>query len=108
MEDWITACWSLEQAFCSEMADEMAAHVEDDLRGGAFCWREHVMELPIMIGIPMEDEIIHTDEHPYCEDPDCPCWQEWTEREAAAERRYIEAGMTESYDALPWRYGDDW
>jgi hypothetical protein len=23
MEDWITACWSLEQAFCSEMVDEM-------------------------------------------------------------------------------------
>jgi hypothetical protein len=56
----------------------------------------------------MLDEVIHTDEHPYCEDPDFPCWQEWTEREAEAERRSIEAGMTESYDVLPWRYGDDW
>jgi hypothetical protein len=61
-----------------------------------------------VIPIPMLDEVIHTDEHPYCEDPDCPCWHEWTEREAEAERRYIEAGMTESYDVLPWRYGDDW
>ncbi len=23
--------------------------------------------------IPMEDELVHTDEHSYCDDPDCPC-----------------------------------
>ncbi len=26
--------------------------------------------------IPCEDEILHTDEHPFCDDPKCPCHQD--------------------------------
>lgn len=25
------------------------------------------------ITIPMEDALLHTDSHPYCSDPECPC-----------------------------------
>jgi hypothetical protein len=32
---------------------------------------EHERRQPLTI--PMEDPIIHTDEHPYCVDPTCPC-----------------------------------
>ena len=30
-------------------------------------------EQPPPIMIPMEDPIIHTDDHPFCRDPPCPC-----------------------------------
>lgn len=29
------------------------------------------MEEPIVI--PMEDDLVHTDENPVCDDPTCPC-----------------------------------
>lgn len=29
---------------------------------------------PILI--PMEDEVIHTPEHPFCADPFCPCHED--------------------------------
>lgn len=29
------------------------------------------VQAPILI--PMEDELIHTDEHPFCDDPSCGC-----------------------------------
>jgi len=29
------------------------------------------MTTPIIV--PMEDELVHTDEHPTCLDPECPC-----------------------------------
>ena len=54
----------------------------------------------------MEDPILHTDEHPFCDDPECPCQEEADRRAEEYERRYIEIGMTERYDALPWRYGN--
>lgn len=25
------------------------------------------------VAIPMEDELVHTDDHPYCNDMKCPC-----------------------------------
>jgi len=33
----------------------------------------HAIAGPQPIAIPMEDPIIHTDSHPYCDDPTCPC-----------------------------------
>jgi hypothetical protein len=50
------------------------------------------------IPIPMLDEIIHTDEHPYCDDDTCPCHEEqeddpdaWLEsRLARQEQQFIE------------------
>jgi hypothetical protein len=27
-----------------------------------------------MITIEMQDDILHTDESPHCDDPTCPCW----------------------------------
>ena len=36
------------------------------------------------IAIPMEDELIHTDEHPYCDDPTCPCQDELAELDTLA------------------------
>jgi hypothetical protein len=56
--------------------------------------------------VVMEDGIIHDDEHPFCDDPECPCWEEADRRAEEYERRYIESGMTERYDSLPWRYGN--
>jgi hypothetical protein len=97
-EDWIEAAWRQErQQFC----DEIAAHMEDDIPAGSFDRQHGVLPLPALIVITMEDELLHTDEHPYCDDPDCPCREELADREAQAERRYIEAGMTERYDSLP-------
>ncbi len=33
-------------------------------------------EQPQPIMIPMEDPIIHTDDHPFCGDPTCPCTED--------------------------------
>lgn len=52
-----------------------------------------------------EDPIIHDDDHPYCDDPDCPCKDDLAEQEAQAERRYIEIGFTERWECLPWNGG---
>jgi hypothetical protein len=65
--------------------DDELMHLQDDL-AAEFGY----------LKMEMEDPIIHTPEHPFCDDPDCPCWQEWTEREAETERRFIEARMRES------------
>lgn len=32
-------------------------------------------ERPVLI-VWMEDELVHTDQHPQCADPTCPCWLE--------------------------------
>jgi len=56
--------------------------------------------VPVVV---MEDPIIHTDKNPRCHDFTCPCWADLHEQEAAFERTFIEVGMTERYDALPWR-----
>jgi len=32
----------------------------------------HLVQIEAII-IPMEDELIHTDEHPFCDDAYCPC-----------------------------------
>jgi hypothetical protein len=53
--------------------------------------------------VVMLDTIVHTDENPRCNDFTCPCWDLYHDQEAAFERRYIEVGMTERYDTLPWR-----
>ncbi len=34
----------------------------------------HHQNHPIVI--PMEDDIIHTQEHPFCSDPSCPCHED--------------------------------
>jgi hypothetical protein len=36
---------------------------------------------PLPVEICDEDEPIHTDDHPYCDDPTCPCHLEETEEE---------------------------
>jgi hypothetical protein len=76
MEGWIVGSWrEAREQFCDEMADELAVHVEDDLRASAFDWRQDTVQLPavVRIVIPMEDEIIHTATMPFCGDPCCPC-----------------------------------
>jgi hypothetical protein len=60
MAAWMIALWDQEQ---QQFCDEMFAHIEDDLRAGAF-------EVPT---ICCEDPIVHTALRPFCEDPDCPC-----------------------------------
>ncbi len=60
--------------------------------------------VPIVV---MEDTPIHIAQNKYrCHDFTCPCWADLHEQEAAFERTFIEVGMTERYDALPWRYGN--
>jgi hypothetical protein len=46
--------------------DDLAPHIEDDLRNGEF-----IMINPIVI--ECLDPIIHTPEHPFCDQQDCPC-----------------------------------
>jgi hypothetical protein len=55
--------------------------------------------LPVL----MVDDIVHDAEHLRCSDFTCPCWDEYHDQEADFERRYVEIGMTERYDTLPWR-----
>ena len=38
------------------------------------------------IDIPMEDELVHTQEHPFCDDPACPCHTQEEERMPKASR----------------------
>ena len=38
------------------------------------------------IDIPMEDELVHTQEHPFCDDPACPCHTQEEERRPKASR----------------------
>ncbi len=57
------------------------------------------------IPILMEDAIMHTTEHPYCNDPDCPCHEELAAFEERAEQALCEAGMTERWEWLPWQGG---
>jgi len=38
------------------------------------------------IAIPMEDPIIHTVSHPYCDDPTCPCMAEFDEAYETSEQ----------------------
>lgn len=52
------------------------------------------------IPIVCEDPILHTEKHPLCNDPDCPCWQTYYERQDKAEAAYIERGFM-SYEQLP-------
>jgi len=42
------------------------------------------MNQPIII--PMEDELVHTEEHPFCDDPACPCHTQEEEGMLAASR----------------------
>ena len=39
------------------------------------------MQLIHPIVIPMEDDLVHTPEHPYCDDPLCPCHADLLYRE---------------------------
>lgn len=50
---------TMRRALAEEQAEQVA-HIEDDLRAGV---------LPVI----MEDAPIHTDAHPVCGDPTCPC-----------------------------------
>jgi hypothetical protein len=38
------------------------------------------------ITIPMEDELVHTQEHPFCDDPTCPCHTQEEEEMPKASR----------------------
>src|SRR3989440_12502103 len=46
--------------------------------------RGETMNQPIII--PMEDELVHTEEHPFCDDPACPCHTQEEEGMLAASR----------------------
>lgn len=47
------------------------------------------------IVIPMEDDLVHTAEHPYCDDETCPCQAElrqaWAELQAVPSYIELEA-----------------
>lgn len=44
-----------------EVQQEDLAHIADDIR---------TRDIPL---VPMEDRLIHSDEHPFCDDATCPC-----------------------------------
>ncbi len=50
------------------------------------------------IVIPMEDEIIHTDEHPFCSDLTCPCHDDLGLLEEL--NNEVEDGLLTSWEAM--------
>lgn len=50
------------------------------------------MDHPIVI--VMEDEIIHTDAHPVCDDPTCPCHAPQSNRKAGVTRTSLKNGAS--------------
>ncbi len=51
-----------------------------------------------LLVIPMEDEIIHTDEHPFCMDLSCPCHNDLDLlNELGSE---VEGGLLTSWEAM--------
>lgn len=52
----------------------------------------------LIVWIEEGDEIIHDEQHPYCDDPTCPCWEDASDEEYVrgmsyrlqeAKRRYL-------------------
>jgi hypothetical protein len=65
------------------------------------------ISLPV-IPILMEDEIVHTDERPTCDDPDCPCWHAYLAGMEQAEAACIERGFSERWEQLPEYRQQEW
>lgn len=62
--------------------------------------------------IPCEDEILHTDEHPQCNDASCPCWEDYYEEQDRL-TQWMEAEnfarcATERFEMLPEQGGEQW
>jgi hypothetical protein len=59
----------MDRDYVGEGLENIAPHVEDDLRTGA---------LPMILeNLAHPDELVHTlPEHPFCQDQDCPCHED--------------------------------
>ena len=87
------------QGECPNCGHDWTAHGDYIARGEKVCWTfdpaimderhpyyvadviasecDVADELAVIV-IQMEDEIIHTDDLPWCDDPDCPCHYDFT------------------------------
>jgi hypothetical protein len=66
-----------------EEIEDLLPHIEDDLRGAFEMNREQearfnaLMRPYWLVAQPVEvDELIHTDERPFCQDMTCPCHED--------------------------------
>ncbi len=53
------------------------------------------MKWPIVI--PMEDDLLHTQENPYCDDPACPCHTAQAEHASATPREKVQRKAKREY-----------
>lgn len=68
----LQAAWDALQAVPSYVETQAARFASSDL--SQLVAQAMDAPHPVLL-VWMEDPIIHTVKHPYCTDPDCPCWQ---------------------------------
>ncbi len=87
MSDWVTI---LARQFAKRLVQEAAMSEHTDFYVGLFTTmqrvereREYAQQLigrmcaaPLVIQYEERDELVHTDEHPFCGDETCPCMDE--------------------------------
>jgi len=82
----------------------------DEQEALSFLLGEEFREMYLHNGLPIvivcEDELIHTDSHPYCSDPTCPCMAEFDEAYTRAAKPEDERCLEFPTDDAPWLSND--